>query len=53
MLKVRRDLVVSKLFRTFASEPHNSVGDNFKKQFNYGKRSNTKMVTRHRREAWL
>ena len=30
MLKVRRDLVVSKLFRTFASETNNSVGDNLK-----------------------
>jgi hypothetical protein len=30
MLKVRRILVVSKLFRTFASETHNSVGDNLK-----------------------
>ena len=30
MLKVRRDLVVSLFLRTFASEIHNSVGDNFK-----------------------
>ena len=30
MLKVRRDLVVSKLFRTFAVEISNSADNNFK-----------------------
>lgn len=30
MLKVQKDLAVSKNLRTFAAETYNNVGDNFK-----------------------